>query len=1106
MHVFNNGKFIAAGTRGNIYFYTGSSFVKQNNYTGGTVVTREFNDIYFHDDRVGYVVGDSGRAYKCVLTKNIGETGSVALSTDGIVWNDLCDQQINIGHTPANIDFNAIAFATRTQGFLAGSNAVTNNHLHALVLLDESMMYSTRFWYDKLGRMVISQNTKQFTPSGSPSGGVRYSYTLYDELGRIKEVGEKTENASLKHKSIFGTDINGLFNTKAIDDTKLNDWIADGSGARKEVTRTYYDTAVVSLPITQENLRKRVSTVTYEDVYDGIDSTYEHATHYTYDIHGNVKTLLQDNRKLYDTAVAYSSAIVTQRFKRVDYDYDLISGKVNKVLYQKDSVDQFIHKYSYDADNRITKVETSSDNILWQTDAKYFYYAHGPLARVEYGNDKVQGMDYAYTLQGWIKGVNSNMLYAERDMGRDADSTLMFNPNRVFAKDGFGYTLNYYTGDYKSIDYMRWNDITQRFEASTFGSDLMASTYDLYNGNIKAMVTTIIEPTVHDNDSYNFKQLPQGTAYKYDQLNRLVEMKAWQNYDNGNNVWSSGSPYNEMYHNKFTYDANGSILKALAKNIAGQVIDNQTYHHQTDANGDKMSNRTYAITDSATITSGDDLLDQIAFDNTPLTINSVNNYSYTEIGERKSNKQDSIDLVVWTVYGKIKEIYRTAGSSKKNIKFDYDASGNRVAKHVFNSDSTWVRSEYYIRDAQGNIMSTYQHNIDSTMHYAQTEKHIYGSGMLGIDVKETEMISAVMDTTLYTHALGYRNYTGNNHLGNVLTTFTDRKIPVDLNTDNIIDEYWPDVISSSDYAPFGAYLTERTFRKGSFPNSFNGKREDSELNLQDYGMRPYNPMERELGWKIDDLTTKYPELSPYQFASNNPIAGVDLDGEEFKNYLAFYKFLKGGPRALQIATIKDGYGNVQTQLYTLKAHGNSQDFAKLKDEFLHNPQKFTNNSMATYQPITQKKDESGKEEELKKGDVIMIKLNEMPGELFAPIFVRVIDVKNDEKSFSMTFATLEGHTDAGTITFSGILNPDGTIEVKIYNATRENVEFGFGVGWSRDIQQKQWKQVMKNIINFFEKDKKASAVAHIEEFKYDENQKNGCGEQCTEETKTEEIK
>jgi hypothetical protein len=65
------------------------------------------------------------------------------------------------------------------------------------------------------------------------------------------------------------------------------------------------------------------------------------------------------------------------------------------------------HRYTYDADNRLTQVETSVDDWFFATDASYFYYPHGPLARIELGHYKIQGLDYAYTLQGWLKGVNS---------------------------------------------------------------------------------------------------------------------------------------------------------------------------------------------------------------------------------------------------------------------------------------------------------------------------------------------------------------------------------------------------------------------------------------------------------------------------------------------------------------------------------------------------------------------------------------------------------------------------------------------------------------------------------------------------------------------------
>lgn len=64
---------------------------------------------------------------------------------------------------------------------------------------------------------------------------------------------------------------------------------------------------------------------------------------------------------------------------------------------------------------------------------------------------------------------------------------------------------------------------------------------------------------------------------------------------------------------------------------------------------------------------------------------------------------------------------------------------------------------------------------------------------------------------------------------------------------------------------------------------FNGKENDNEVkgegNQQDYGMRIHNPR---LGrfLSLDPITSQYPELTPYQFASNTPIQAADLDGLE----------------------------------------------------------------------------------------------------------------------------------------------------------------------------------------------------------------------------------
>ena len=107
--------------------------------------------------------------------------------------------------------------------------------------------------------------------------------------------------------------------------------------------------------------------------------------YYNYDIHGNVKELVHHNRLLAKSVMPYSG------LKRVEYEYDLISGNVNRVYYQKDNPDQFIHQYTYDADNRITAVQTSSDGYIWEQDGSYDYYAHGPLARTELGGQKSTG-------------------------------------------------------------------------------------------------------------------------------------------------------------------------------------------------------------------------------------------------------------------------------------------------------------------------------------------------------------------------------------------------------------------------------------------------------------------------------------------------------------------------------------------------------------------------------------------------------------------------------------------------------------------------------------------------------------------------------------------
>jgi len=85
------------------------------------------------------------------------------------------------------------------------------------------------------------------------------------------------------------------------------------------------------------------------------------------------------------------------------------------------------------------------------------------------------------------------------------------------------------------------------------------------------------------------------------------------------------------------------------------------------------------------------------------------------------------------------------------------------------------------------------------------------------------------------------------------------------------------------YYPYGMLMKGRSWNAGKSIYGYNGKKNDNEVygvgNWQDYGERMYNPRLARFP-NVDPFTNQYPELTPYQFASNTPIQAVDFDGLE----------------------------------------------------------------------------------------------------------------------------------------------------------------------------------------------------------------------------------
>ncbi len=453
-----------------------------------------------------------------------------------------------------------------------------------------------------------------------------------------------------------------------------------------------------------------------------------------------------------------------------------VKGNVKQVNYQKGQPDQFFHRYAYDADNRLVRVETSSDAYIWNTEAEYTYYPHGPLAKVVYGSHNQQLQEYYYTLQGWIKGINQYALNRERD----AQALV------------YGYELFYFNNDYKPIH----GQVQTLFA--------QAPSKQLFNGNISGMATKI--PGLGD------KQL-LSMQYRYDQLNRITESN------------TIGGTIADQFKTAYSYDANGNLLSLKRYNERGDIMDNLSYTYK------ESNNQLLSV---ANAVAGGNVANQ-----------APNNYQYDPIGNLISDSSEIITNIKWNLQGKVAQVTKASG----NANYAYDATGNRVSKQHNG------QSSIYIRDASGNTMAVYDQS--GTL----KEMPIYGSQRIG-------MVKALDTEGQFTH--GNRQYEYSNHLGNVLAVSTDKMTAVGEHGD---------LISASNYYPFGLRIDDRSMNSADYRYGFQGQEEDQETGFVNYKYRLHNPAIGRF-FAVDPLTADYPWNSPYAFSENRVIDGIELEGLE----------------------------------------------------------------------------------------------------------------------------------------------------------------------------------------------------------------------------------
>ena len=110
--------------------------------------------------------------------------------------------------------------------------------------------------------------------------------------------------------------------------------------------------------------------------------------------------------------------------------------------------------------------------------------------------------------------------------------------------------------------------------------------------------------------------------------------------------------------------------------------------------------------------------------------------------------------------------------------------GKRTAKIVTPANSNNPTNyTLYAKDAQGNTLATYNYTFSQSNQIEDVmveERNLFGSSRLGVDMVSFKIIdngvSQTPDSVNLARHLGYKRYELTNHLGNVMSVVSDRKL------------------------------------------------------------------------------------------------------------------------------------------------------------------------------------------------------------------------------------------------------------------------------------------------------------------------------------------
>ncbi|MBO9699069.1 MAG: hypothetical protein J7604_02605 [Sporocytophaga sp.] len=599
-----------------------------------------------------------------------------------------------------NSEWDSRLVPTHTQ--ISNFNSNTLDQITSQSRPDEGL---TVYVYDRVGRVRFIQSSVQAAQSGI--GLQVFTYICYDdETGNIKHSGVATYGGSTGNSLVFkrtGTPATGTVYMSDFANTDAFPYGNSNAVLSEQLFFTY--SKVPDIPqsyiLAQPYVEGKLASICNENA----------CYHFNYDIYGNVVSMVQELKNF------NTSSSNELRYKYVTYKNLPISGLIKNIIYEPmSSKDTWYQYYTYDADSRMTLAEvgnqTGNVNAI-----SYSYYTHGPLKRSILG-DNIQGTDYVYNLQGWLKAINHP--FKSKDPGKDGITSSC--PDDIFAE-----VVNYYKNDFNRTGVGL--DLTSSIAVPLQDANKNGS--ELFNGNV---VSTVSKSSFSSMGSTANELL--ASRYYYDYLYRLKGSSTVSAANNESTFSSWTLSPDNKYKEALTYDPNGNIRTVSRYGADGNLMDKLVYRYTLenqslpdDKSNRKVNNRLLYIDDN--VSNGGD--SPVAFEE--MLDQSTGNYKYDDMGRLCKDLKSEIDTICWNHYNKVVRVKRTTGSTKPDLYFTYDPFGRRLTKTADYPGST--ASDYkdiYTYDASGNQIASYRetfqsNGVDKTLTLSET--YMYGNSRIG---------------------------------------------------------------------------------------------------------------------------------------------------------------------------------------------------------------------------------------------------------------------------------------------------------------------------------------------------------------------------------------